>query len=262
MSDHLRLIRPDDLLVLDVHLSNLRPSEDGTALERIDAALPARLAFELAPQHVAERAYYDFAASQEPAGPAPVETQAAGPSRIVFSVPDDQATVPLTLAALLDWASLRPSLAPGALPPGTSVGPAPQAPGDADTFIEFPYRLMISPVGDVRWLHRTSPITRDGRTELWHTRPVPVHDGVPAEDHAAPLPLRALSVRPEPDVVTPSSMSLPDLQDLVTLTADFTSGTRGDARGRVVLPRRRRRAPDVRRPRGPPRAAAQARARR
>ena len=222
MSAHLRLIRPDDLLVLDVYLTNLRPSADGTALERIDPDQSARLAVELPPQHVAERAYFQFNSYAEPVDPPPVETLASGPSRLVFTIPDAVATVPLTIAGLLDWSRLSPSLAAGALPPGTDTGPAPAPPGDNDTFIEFPYRLLLSPVGAAQWWHRSAPRTADGRTELWHTRLLPVVDGVVDPLTTTPVPLRALHARPEPDVIT-SSMTLTDLHDLVTLTADFAN---------------------------------------
>lgn len=234
MSDPLHLIRPEDLLILDVALRNLRPSADGLTLERIDATQPARLALELAPQHVAERAYYQFNTSAEPAGPPPVATQAAGPSRLVFTLPDDVASIPLTVAGLLDWSTLRPSLAPGALPPGTTDGPAPAAPGEDDTFIEFPYRLMLSPVGDAQWWHRPTPLTVNGRTELWHTRLVPVLEGVADPTSTTPVPLRAIHARPEPDLIT-TSMSLPDLNDLVTLTADFSNGPRRPPGGPMQL---------------------------
>ena len=225
MSAQLRLIRPEDLLVLDVHLSNLQPSADGTVLERIDPDQPGLLAFELAPQHVAERAYYQFATSAETPDLPPVETLSAGRSRLVFSLPDDMDSVPLTVPGLLDWSRLRPSLAPGALPPGTRSGPRPKAPGEDDTIIEFPYRLLLSPVGEFQWWHQLAPRTANGRTELWHTRLVPVLGGAADPYSTRPVPLRALYVRPEPDLFT-SSMSRPDLDDLVTLTSDFTNGPR------------------------------------
>lgn len=38
------------------------------------------------------------------------------------------------------------------------------------TALELPYRLILSPVPESRWHHHTTPVTRNGRTELWHTR--------------------------------------------------------------------------------------------
>ncbi|AXH95534.1 hypothetical protein [Ornithinimicrobium avium] len=252
MPDRLRLLRPQDLLVLDVRLVNLQPSADGTVLERIDPGQPARFAVELPPQHVAERAHYEFTGSKEPAGPPPVATLAAGPSRLVFALPDDVATVPLSLAGLLDWDGLEPVLAPGALPPGTASGPSPAPPGEDETAIEFPYRLLISPVGPTRWVHATAAVTLGGRTELWHTRLLPDDRGGDPGDGSspptrAPVPLRALHARAVPDRMT-TSMALTDLTDLVTLTSGFTApprrgrGTSSAAWARLLL-RQRRPAP-------------------
>ncbi len=233
MSDRVRLVRPQDLLVLDVRLTNLRRSADGTALERVEPGRPALLAVELPPQHVAERAYYEFTGSKEPAGPPPVPALAAGPSRLVFALPDEVDAVPLTVHGLLDWHALRPRLAAGALPPGTTDGPEPAEPGEDETALEFPYRLLLSPVGPVRWEHSAAPVTLDGRTELWHTALLADHEGEGAVQGArphtpAPVPLRALHARPEPDRLT-TSMTLQDLQDLVTLTAGFARPPRRPA---------------------------------
>lgn len=38
------------------------------------------------------------------------------------------------------------------------------------TAIEMPYRLVLSPVGDTTWQHRSKAVAREGRHELWHTR--------------------------------------------------------------------------------------------
>jgi len=47
---------------------------------------------------------------------------------------------------------------------------APHKPGDAVTAIELPYRLVQSPGDGAAFSHARSPVTRSGRTELWHTR--------------------------------------------------------------------------------------------
>jgi hypothetical protein len=46
----------------------------------------------------------------------------------------------------------------------------PHRPASDVTAIEMPYRLVISPVGDATWRHRTTAVARQGRHELWHTR--------------------------------------------------------------------------------------------
>jgi hypothetical protein len=38
------------------------------------------------------------------------------------------------------------------------------------TALELPYRLILSPIEQARWLHRDAPVVHRGRTELWHTR--------------------------------------------------------------------------------------------
>jgi hypothetical protein len=46
----------------------------------------------------------------------------------------------------------------------------PHKPGANVTALELPYRLIISPVPQSFWHHRTTPVAHNGRTELWHTR--------------------------------------------------------------------------------------------
>jgi hypothetical protein len=46
----------------------------------------------------------------------------------------------------------------------------PHKPAGNVTALELPYRLILSPVPESRWHHRTAPVERNGRTELWHTR--------------------------------------------------------------------------------------------
>lgn len=46
----------------------------------------------------------------------------------------------------------------------------PHQPAPNVTALELPYRLILSPVPESRWHHNAKPVTRYGRTELWHTR--------------------------------------------------------------------------------------------
>ena len=46
----------------------------------------------------------------------------------------------------------------------------PHQPARNVTALELPYRVVLSPVPQSRWHHGTKPISRNGRTELWHTR--------------------------------------------------------------------------------------------
>src|SRR5678815_2445646 len=79
----------------------------------------------------------------------------------------------------------------------------------------------MSPIGEARWQHASSPVERHGRTELWHTRL-----GTPAVSGADnPSQLRALwSPDYEGKGPDPFRMSL-DYQDrdfLVRLMGDWT----------------------------------------
>jgi hypothetical protein len=208
----LRLVRPEDLLVLDIEVENLQLSDDGRRLERVDAALPAGLAVRLPSQHVAERAFFEFEDGLEPADSPPVGALAAAPSRLSFALRDNQASVAFSIDGLLNWETLVPRLAPNALPPDVSDGPAPGVPAADQTAIEFPYRLLLSPDASARWTHRREPFTVDGRTELWHTR---------LARSVSPVPVRAVGRRPVPDTLR-TSLSDRDLDEIVTLTSDFS----------------------------------------
>jgi hypothetical protein len=208
----LRLVRPDDLLVLDIEPLNMQLSADGLRLERVGPDAPAVLIVSLPAQHVAEQAFFEFEGSLEPAGSPPVGAIVAGPTRLAFTLPDDRASIPFTAEGLLDWSGFVPRLAPNALPPGTSDGPSPGVPAADRTAIEFPYRLLLSPDAAGRWTHRLIPFTSGGRTELWHTR---------LSSDRSPTPVRAVGRRPVPDALR-TSLSDRDLDDIVTLSGDFS----------------------------------------
>lgn len=208
----LRLLRPEDLLVLEVRFSNLQPSADGERLVRVDPGLPGVLTYVLPYQHVAERAFFESASSQEKADEPPVQAFAAGPSRLVFALPDGQNDMAFTPEALLNWAVLVPQLAANALPKGAPGTSRPAPPSPAETAIEFPYRLFLSPDYTAKWRHRSGPFTSQGRTELWHSRLI--------RDGSRSVPMRAVARRAVPDSIR-SSLSDEDLNDLVTLTSDF-----------------------------------------
>ncbi len=204
-----RLVRGRDLLVVDVELVNLRVSDDGQRLERVDTAAPAGVVLHLPAQHVAERAFFETDTSREPVAPLPATAVAAGPTRLAFKLPTGIDSLPLTTEALLGWDRLEPVLAPNALPPGAIEGPRTGLPGIGETAIEFPWRLMLSPDANARWTHRTEPFSDARRTEIWHTRLV-------GDD----VPLRAVGRRSVRDSFR-SALSDRDLDDIVTLTSDF-----------------------------------------
>ncbi|WP_203595363.1 hypothetical protein [Salipiger sp. PrR002] len=81
-------------------------------------------------------------------------------------------------------AALRPVSGGVRFVPGSFVlprpGPKPKAPSAAQTSIEMPWRLILSPHAGAAWRHANGPVhsSATGRTELWHTRMVtPASDG-------------------------------------------------------------------------------------
>jgi len=94
----------------------------------------------------------------------------------------------------------------------------PREPARNATALELPYRLFLSPIGEVRWEHRLLPRAQHGRTELWHTR---LESASASTDS---LRVRALW---SPDVDRPQdtpflmSLTAQDRGDLVRLMADW-----------------------------------------
>ena len=221
------LIRPDDLLNLQVEVVNLRldastPHEPALVVD--DTSAPAALIVTLPPQAIAERAYFEAAVlpgavtDPDPSPPPRTDPDAgktlrdpldppgasglaamAQPSRLVFAVPSD-ARVPYTTSGVLDWSQLTLAVSPiAAIPPDPSpeqiaAAPSIQPPTPTETALELPYRLVISPNRGATWVHRTEPFASRGRTELWHTRlALRAEDGTPLElSRNRRAPLRAI----------------------------------------------------------------------
>ena len=213
------LIRPDDLLHLQVEAHNLQVDfreRKKFYLVQQDREQPSYLVFTFPPQTIAETAFYEFSSTPPPAGqpnpdagntaadqdpkqpPGSVEASIARPSRLVFRLPpeSDEARLPLTIEGLLDWAGLSLNVSEAAaIPAGQRSLPGGQppdikAPAALETAIELPYRLVISPNDAVTWQHALKPVSHNGRTELWHTRLALSADDLPLEldsDHKAPL---------------------------------------------------------------------------
>jgi type VI protein secretion system component Hcp len=198
------LIRPDDLLNLEVEAVNLRldagaPGDPALVVD--DAAAPAALIVTLPPQTIAETAYFEAAvveadptppvrpdpdAGKKASAHAPLDppgvagsrartAELGQRSRLVFTVPAD-ARLPYSTAGLIDWSQLALHVSPiAAIPPEPTptqiaAAPAIQQPTPTETSLELPFRLVISPNANATWVHRMAPFTSHGRTELWHTR--------------------------------------------------------------------------------------------
>ncbi|MFN7926815.1 MAG: hypothetical protein U0Y68_02525 [Blastocatellia bacterium] len=178
-----RVLRPDDLLVLELAFFNLKlddPKKPAPQLVRIDPQQNAYIVVHLPPQHIAEQAFWesdkesgDNKNSDHVSAP-PVQTILSGSSRLAFLVPSTALPLAYSLTTLLEKISgFEPSVTaavnfgkrgkPGDLP-------LPEEPANNQTAIEFPYRLYLSPDCDGRWLHAKAAESKGQRVELWHTR--------------------------------------------------------------------------------------------
>ncbi|MFE0758636.1 hypothetical protein ACFW16_32065, partial [Inquilinus sp. NPDC058860] len=248
MTIMVEILRPDDLLVLTIEGHNLRlDSSDPAApvLVREAAAEDAFLVAVFPPQSFAEEAFEEVDPPDPPLPPPPpppprpppgaVQARLSGGSRLAFRVPPGLA-IPYTIAGLLDWSGLEPSLtAVGAIRGRPFIlrrPPAVVPPSAQQTAIELPYRLAISPDPEGRWRHARDPVARGGRTELWHTRLAWAPPGeAPKElDAAATAPIRAVhspdyrDAGPPPNTGFTMSLSAYDRRALVRLTGTFPRG--------------------------------------
>lgn len=131
-----RVIRPDDMVVLDFSVRGLRRA--GATLVRSEAGQLGTLIVGHQPQSLADAAYLETTeqddyskdgklSGREPSPPAvpptdapyptPVPLRAAGPSRLAFMMPEDEDALPLTLDALLDACRRWPLALDGAARP-------------------------------------------------------------------------------------------------------------------------------------------------
>lgn len=200
-------VRPDDGLLVSLSFTNLdvktslgKPPQ----LALHDPAVDGLVSIGFTPQSIFEQTTFDNRPpGTEPPVPAPAQPVPAlvsGPSRIVLRVPAGTEPFAYDLPTLLDLARFSPAVSPAA----DGVG-QPAAPGAGQTAIEAPFRLILSPPSTAVFAAVKGPVTRHGRTELWHARAVPRNtDGTPMQTPAL-LPMRAIWT---PDLVP--NNDLPD----------------------------------------------------
>ncbi len=107
-------------------------------------------------------------------------------------------------------------------------------PAGNQTAIELPYRLVLSPNAFNVWAHSVEAVTRNGRTELWHTRMAAADpDGTITESDSPYMVVRAVwSPDCNADVPTPGpghsnapfrmSLDRQDRHEIVHLTSNFS----------------------------------------
>ncbi|MEU5164090.1 hypothetical protein AB0G74_31365 [Streptomyces sp. NPDC020875] len=173
-----RLVRPQDMLVIGFAFHNLRPDpgSDPPRLLRIDPESPGVVVVGFESQHVTEQTVYE----NEPDRPAPgsIAARTVGPSRIAFVVPETVKTIPYTETGLLRWWQWVMRVVPGA---GRPAGP--------ETDLLVVDWLHLTPELYATWDHAETPVEHDGRTELWHTRLAargPTGRPAPLADPASP----------------------------------------------------------------------------
>ena len=196
MAIKLNLLRPDDLLNLEVEGDNLRldtsdPKAPVVVLD--DKQKDGYLIVTFPPQAVIEEAVFESSPTNPPPDeaslpyntnpppvvppPYPAQARIGGPTHLVFRIPAAlDPHIPYTTEGLLDWDGFTPNVSALAdVPPEPTLAerhnaPGITKPGRLDTSIELPYRLHLSPNHAVAWLHARGLRTHAGVTELWHTR--------------------------------------------------------------------------------------------
>jgi len=223
------LLRADDLLTLRFEFVNLTLDTAATRAPRLlraRAAQPAFVIVHFPPQHIVEQTFHadDGGGLPDLTAP-PVGALLADPSRLVFKVPDDRGDIPFTAASLLTcMKTFELKVAANAQPPNASAPGTDDHPEVPSSQIEVPYRLLLSPDRTGRWEHALEPVTREARTELWHTRlGITRNDGKPGLNESGAT-LRAIGLREgaAPSSVTLSRPTAQDRADIVALCSDFT----------------------------------------
>ncbi|MFF7755723.1 hypothetical protein ACFZCP_42435 [Streptomyces sp. NPDC007971] len=202
-----RVVRPADMLVVDIGLVNLR--FDGSRLVRRDPGAPMFILVGLPPQHVLEEVPAPL--STVPTALGPMKAVTADSTQLAFSVPPDIDGLELSLASLLNWARLVPITVPkGLTSPDTAGSTVFQ--GIPGSVIEFPTRLLITYDEPVDWVGRREPQQVDGRTALWHAR---LHGALDGE-----VLLRAFATAANRSGLTANNpLTVEKLEDIVTLSS-------------------------------------------
>ncbi|MGX1274832.1 hypothetical protein [Streptomyces phaeoluteigriseus] len=203
-----RVVRPADMLVVDIGLVNLR--FNGRHLVRRDPGAPTLILVGLPPQHVLE----EVPAPVSPVVTAldPMKAVTADSTQLAFSVPADIDDLELSLASLLNWARLVPMTVPAGLQSPDTAGST-VFQGIPRSVIEFPTRLLITYDEPVDWVgSRHEPQQVNGRTALWHTRLHGARDGE--------VLLRAFATVADRSGLTANNpLTVEKLEDIVTLTS-------------------------------------------
>jgi hypothetical protein len=198
-----RLLRTADLIDLRLEAPGctIEPTDGGAELV---AGPNALLVVHFPPQHLGEQAWPAGVTPTPPLPSGPSAHIAAGPSRLVYEVPEGTRityTLETVLAAL---PGLRLRVARTATPAGEAADGHVEPPEDRETAIEAPYHLRVSPSSRGAFRHASTPIGPPDRTELWRTHlTVRRDDGTLDDDDVDQRVVRALWNR-DSDVAPPA----------------------------------------------------------
>lgn len=188
----LDLLRRQDMLKLRYEFYNLQLA-DGR-LVAVDPAQQSLIKVRFDAQHVMEQTEF-VSASRDDTGPIPppdtmpkpgtIAAKAVDPSQLVFLVPTTVKELPFTEEGLLNWTSWVMQVVPK-----SRVKPA------LYTDLLLVDWLHLTPEASSSWVHLATPLTSQGRTELWHTR-LALRDEHGLPDAArGPAPVRAFDADP------------------------------------------------------------------
>lgn len=239
----LSVLRTEDLLAMILEFDSvLVTPPQGPQPGKIAGTANARLTVHLQPQHIAEQAFLQASQDHQepvpsdefPAPPGNVSSRLAGPSRLVFTVPEGE-TIPLTLEGVLDALQRLPLNVsavsryelPGCLNLGRLFEPRPQItePAATETAIEAPYRLLLSPDHEAQWKHALSAIVHGDWVELWHSRlGTTREDGDPRVRAIWSPDFHPTSLQGHQDVPFRMSLDSRDRNEIVHLTSNYHIG--------------------------------------
>ncbi|HEY3337567.1 MAG TPA: hypothetical protein VGK18_03615 [Propionicimonas sp.] len=177
-----RLLRTSDLIDLRLEALGCTIEAAGDGAELV-AGADAALIVHFPPQHLGEQVW-QVMPLPTPLPGAPSGHRAAGPSRLVFALPEGTRVTYTLQGVLTALPALRLLVASNATPAGetSATGPT-EEPGERQTAIEAPYHLVVSPSARNTFTHAPEPVGPAGRYELWRTRlTVRAEDGVDDAD--------------------------------------------------------------------------------
>lgn len=199
--------RRDDMVRLRFEFTNvaLDRSTDAPLLRPAVSGVDGGVVVRFPPQSMLEQAL-PFPASVP--APGSLGARLSRESRLSFTIPAELLAdgIPYTSDGLLDWREWSLRVPRGALDDPRPIATAPlyrpQAPGPAETSIEAPWWLQISPKPRTTFVAAAVPVQRSNRVELWHARLATRPEDEPLTE--APTDDRAIRVIWSPDPELPT----------------------------------------------------------